>query len=263
MRALVTGASRGIGAAIARALLAQAESRGQQASLALAASKPGEELTALGAELTARGARVICLHGDLSDPQVPARLVEQAQDFCQGLDTLVCNAGIMAAGPLAELESEHWDRLINVNLKASWLLAKAAFPALRDSQGSLVAVASMSGLYPHPGAGAYSASKAGLIMLCRQLALEWASVGVRVNAVAPGMVRTGLTEHNYQNPETAAKRQQLVPLGRVATPEDIANSVAFLADAQAAAYVTGQCLGVDGGFPTSIMAHIPNATPGR
>ena len=113
-----------------------------------------------------------------------------------------------------------WDRTFNLNTRSAWLLAQAAREPLARTRGSITAIASMSGLTPHPGYGAYSAAKAALIMLCRQLAQEWAADGIRVNTVCPGMVRTPLTEAVYQDPETLAKRESLVPLGRIGRAED-------------------------------------------
>ncbi len=119
----------------------------------------------------------------------------------------------------------------------------------------------MSGLTPHPGYGAYSAAKAALIMLCRQLAQEWAADGIRVNTVCPGMIRTPLTEAVYQDAETLLKRQALVPLGRIGRAEDVGAAVAFLASA-GAGYITGQSLVVDGGISGHMLAMIPGR-PGK
>ena len=114
----------------------------------------------------------------------------------------------------------------------------------------------MSGLRPHKGLGAYSAAKAALVMLARVLAQEWAAEGIRVNAVAPGMIRTPLTERIYQHDEVKARREALVPLGRIGAPEDIAAIVAFLAG-PGAGYVTGQVILADGGIADSALGAIP------
>lgn len=260
MRILITGASRGIGAGIARRLADDARRVGVTPRLALAASRPSEALAALTDELAAAGAEAIALNGDLADPETPARLVEEATAFCGGLDGVVSNAGIMGPGALAGLSRTDWDRLFDVNVRATWLLAQAAYPALKASRGGLVSVASMAGVHPHPGSGAYSTSKAAVIMLCRQLAQEWAADGVRVNAVSPGMIHTPLTERIYRNAEVAAKRQEAIPMHRVGSAEDVAGVVAFLLS-ESAAYVTGQNLVADGGFADSIMATLPGLPP--
>lgn len=256
MRILLTGASRGIGAAIARRLAERAQLAATPLHLVLAANRHGAELETLAHELRETGAEVLTLLGDLADPQTPARLVAESVAFSGGLDSVVANAGITAPGPLASLEQGDWDRLFAVNVRAPWLLAKAARSALAQSAGTLVAVASMSGVQPHPGHGAYSASKAALIMLCQQLAQEWASQGIRVNCVSPGMIRTPLTESLYRNPEIAEQRKRIVPLGRVGSPEDIAGIVAFLLSKDAA-FITGQNIAADGGYTASVLGLIP------
>ncbi|MBN8943753.1 MAG: SDR family oxidoreductase [Rhizobiales bacterium] len=256
MKALITGASRGIGRAIALRLARDAAARARDAAIVVAANRPSAELVSIAAEITALGIRVLPVSGDLADPATPQRLVDEALAFCDGLDTLVCNAGITAPAPLAGLALDQWDRLFAINSRAPWLLAQAARAALAGSRGAYVAIASMSGLEPHVGHGAYSASKAALIMLCRQLAQEWGPAGIRVNAVCPGMIRTPMTEPIYQDADIAALRDRIVPLQRVGRPEDVADVVAFLASRDAR-YVTGEAIRVDGGFASSILAHVP------
>lgn len=252
-RALVTGASRGIGAAIALRLARQ---HGASLRIAIAGHAPSGMLDTVAAEIRALGAQALPLAGDLADAVVPARLIAAAAEAFGGLDGVVANAGITAPAPLAELEVASWDRLFHVNVRSVWLLAKAAFPHLVASRGAVVAVASASGLAPHPGMGAYSPSKAALAMLCRQLAQEWAPHGIRVNSVAPGMIRTTLTEAIYRNPEVAAERNCLVPIGRVGSAEDVAGAVAFLLGPEAG-FMVGQTLCMDGGYTESALGRIP------
>ncbi|MFC6673350.1 SDR family NAD(P)-dependent oxidoreductase [Marinobacterium aestuariivivens] len=256
MRALITGVSEGIGGAICLRLAQDAIARDQPPTLVLSTSgrKPAPE--GILGRLEALGARTLLISGDLADPEVPPRLVAEAIEFCGGLDILVANAGMMAPGRLSELSLEAWDRLFDVNVRATWLLARAALPALRLSRGNVVAISSMSGQNPHAGSGAYSASKAAMSMLCRQLAQEVAADGVRVNAVAPGMIHTPLTDGIYRDSEVTARRKTLVPLGRIGSPDDIAAAAAFLASPDAA-YITGQILTADGGFSDGIMGQIP------
>lgn len=255
VRALVTGATGGIGRAICLALVEQARRDGADIRLAAAASRPGLALDALVAELTAAGVAATGVCGDLTDPDSCAALVAQAGEFCGGLTLLVSNAGASGPGRLADLSVEQWDATFALNVRATWLLARAARPLLAGG-GSLVAIASMSGLHPHPGYGAYSPAKAALTMLCRQLAQEWADVGIRVNTVCPGMIRTPLTEAVYQDESVKAQREALVPLARIGRAEDVAAAVAYLASA-GASYVTGQNLVVDGGVADRMLALIP------
>ncbi|GAB4068785.1 SDR family oxidoreductase [Ancylobacter sonchi] len=253
VRLLVTGASRGIGAAIALKLGRQ---HGARLRIAIAGRSTGEALAGVAAELRGLGAEVTTLAGDLADALVPERLVAEASAFCGGLDGVVANAGITGPAPLATLDPAEWDRLFAVNARSVWLMAKAAYPHLAASRGAFVAVASASGMAPHPGMGAYSASKAALIMLCRQLGQEWAPAGIRVNSVSPGMIRTTLTEAIYRNPEVAAERNRIVPLGRVGEAEDVAGTVAFLLGPDAG-FIVGQNICMDGGYTESALGRIP------
>lgn len=261
VHALVTGATGGIGRAIALALVHDARRDGLPVRIAAAASRAGEALDALLAELREAGAQAEGLVGDVTEPADCERLVAQAQQRGGDLSLLVSNAGASGPGALADLSVEQWDRTFALNCRATWLLAKAARAGLARRRGSLVAIASMSGLHPHPGYGAYSPAKAALVMLCRQLAQEWGAEGIRVNAVCPGMTRTPLTEPVYQDAGTKARREALVPLGRIGTPEDVAQAVVYLSGA-GAGYVTGQSLVVDGGVADHMLQMIPGR-PGK
>jgi glucose 1-dehydrogenase len=256
MRVLVTGATGGIGRAICLDLLNHAKACGAEIAIAAAASKPGPALDALVAELHDAGARAAGFHANLADAPSCVRLAEQAIDFCGGLDLLVSNAGLMAAAPLSGLDVEQWDLVFNVDTRATWLLAKTARRALAESKGSVVAIASMAGELPLPNSGAYSVSKAALIMLCRQLAQEWAADEIRVNSISPGMIHTPLTAAIYQNAEVKRRREAMVPLGRIGQPEDIARAVRYLAGSDSS-YATGINLRLDGGLCDSLLATMP------
>ena len=258
MRILVTGAGRGIGAAICRRLAKDSQSAGAEPlHLALCAAGPSKELDALENSLREAGAETLALTGDLADEDVPQSLVERSCAAFGGLDALVLNAGISPVAPLAELPLEGWERVMNVNLRAAWLMAKAAHPALALTGGRIVAVASMSGVSPQPGMGAYSVSKAGLIMLTRLMAQEWAADGIRANCVSPGMVLTPMTEANYRDEDFRRRREAMCPIPRIGDPDsDIAGLVAFLLSADAG-YMTGQNLVADGGLSDSILRVLP------
>ncbi|HSE96425.1 MAG TPA: SDR family oxidoreductase [Methylomirabilota bacterium] len=255
MRVLVTGAASGIGRATCLRLPREAQERGATRIAAVdLARSPG--LDALVEEVRALGAEVLPLFGDVGDAEAPARVVAEAVSRFGGLDGLVSNAGINRPGPLLTYTVDDWDRLFAVNTRATWLLARAAHPALRASGGAIVAVASMSGIHPHAHLGAYGPSKAALIMLVQVLAQEFGRDGIRVNAVSPGMVRTGMTAPLYADPAIVAERGALVPLGRVATPEDMADVIAFLLSSDAR-YVNGHNLVADGGVTGNLLGRLP------
>ena len=254
MRAIVTGAARGIGRAIARRLAGDAQASGG-AGLTLA-DVHADELKTLADELAALGARVRVVPGDLADPDVPARLVAEALEAHGGLDGLVSNAGFSLPGKLAAYPVASWDRVFAVNTRAPLLLGQAAHAALRESRGAIVVVTSISGTHATSPLGAYSPSKAAALMLVRQMAGEWGPDGIRVNALSPGLVLTPGTSAAYADPQARAARARRIPLQRMAEPEDMASVVAFLLGPDAA-YVTGAELLADGGLAQTLMSSLP------
>ena len=256
MRVIVTGASPGIGGSTIRKLAEKAYQKGEKLQIAACEITLTDDLKSLADEVERLGADIKVLTGDLSEPECPAKLVNDALEAFGGLDAVVSNAGITSPAPLIDLPVSKWDKLLNVNTRATLLLAQAAHSALKDSKGALVAVASMSGMGAHPGMGAYGPSKAALISLCQVLAQEWACDGINVNTVSPGMIRTPLTQKIYENNQLAKERAALVPWGRVGNPEDISNAISFLLSPEAD-YITGQNILIDGGFVGSLYSHIP------
>ena len=256
MNVLVTGAASGIGRATVRRLAHDARALGKQARIAAVDLGPSSDLDAVIEELRGLGAEAVALHGDMGEPAAPARVVAEAVQRFGSLDGLVSNAGINRPGTLLDYSVEDWDRVFAVNTRATWLLAKAAHATLRASRGAIVTVGSMSGTNAHANLGAYGPSKAAVIMLVPVLAQELGRDGVRVNAVSPGMVRTGMTAQVYQDERVAAERDALVPLGRVATPEDIADVIAFLLGPDAR-YINGHDLIVDGGVTGNFLGRFP------
>ena len=257
MRVVITGASRGIGRATALKLASDGVN-----ALTLCDVAYLDELEALASDLRTAGCRVKTLRADMARPREPARVIATAVKAMGGIDAIVGNAGIAAPSKLVDLEVATWDRLFNINLRANWLLARAAHPYLRKSRGSIVMVASMSGVMPQVPTGAYSPSKAALIMLAEMMAMEWAGDGIRANSVCPGFVHTSMTEAIYSQKKLARGRAKLVPLGRVAKPSDVSDAIAFLLGPHAS-YITGQALVIDGGLTRSILNHVPGiaATP--
>jgi NAD(P)-dependent dehydrogenase (short-subunit alcohol dehydrogenase family) len=247
MRCLITGAASGIGLAIARL------AAGEGHSLALIDRNSAVHDTAK--QLSARAVGIVT---DLEDPEAPDVAVADAVEQLGGLDAVFSNAGIMAGGGLEELSLAAYERTFAVNTRATWLLAKAAFPALKQSRGSIVATASISATHPTPPAGAYSASKAAVKMLVEQMALEWGRYGIRANCVSPGPTDTGLTFNSFgvgsagDEAGNRSYRQALMPLRRIGAPDDVAAAAWFLAS-PAARQITGVDLKVDGGLSLTVM----------
>ena len=246
MRALVTGAGSGIGRATCLRLAREAVTRGEKAQIAAVdlASSPGlhgvaEELTKLGAQAIKEG-----IDRDMG--------AKHAKWFIRSTET----TGWLRETELVPKTQGVVSSVKQMNVRATWLLAKAAHDALLASHGAIVITASMSGSNAHANLGAYGPSKAAVIMLMRVLAQEFGRDGIRVNAVSPGMVRTGMTEPVYKNQDLATQRAELVPIGRVATPEDIADAIAFLLGPDAR-YVNGHDLVVDGGVAGNFLGRLP------
>ena len=209
-KVIVSGGASGIGAATCRLLNEQAKAGGAQAQLMLA-DLNGDALDILAAELAKEGAQTAVFTGDLSDPTVPGQLVEAAVAAFGGLDVLISNAGIINRATLLELEIEDFDRSFAINTRATWLLGKAAHPHLAITGGCLVATASISAENPSPPLAAYSASKAALVMLVRQMSIEWGPDGIRCNCVSPGSTHTAMTDARYSNPELRAEAERRNP----------------------------------------------------
>jgi NAD(P)-dependent dehydrogenase (short-subunit alcohol dehydrogenase family) len=255
MRAIVTGAAGGIGRAVCQELARGARLAGQETIRILLVGRDEQRLAAVEAELRADKVDAATAVGDLADPFFPGRVLSTANDWMGGLDVLISNAGTLSNDWLAALPLDEYERVFAVNTRAAWLLSKAAHPLLRESNGNVVFTASLSASYPTPPHGMYSASKAALVMLMRQLAFEWGPDGIRVNCVSPGTVRTPMSEKFYADPARAAERASRIPLRRLGRPEDVARVVGFLAS-QAASYVTGVDILVDGGLHTTLMPSV-------
>lgn len=256
MRALVTGAAGGMGRATCLELLSEARRRGQALHVAAAGSRASPALDALVAELRAAGASASAHVADLSDPAACARLGAEAVQSCGGLDAFYSVAGMLQPAPLATLGLADWQRVFDIDVRATWLLAQAVYPALKASRGCIVAVASVSAIHPFPGLGAYSPAKAALVMVCRQLAQEWAADGIRVNTVSPGLVHTPLTESVYADADLRQRREAVVPLHRIGNAEDVARALVRLASPDFS-YATGIDLRLDGGLCDRVLATVP------
>jgi len=229
--ALVTGASKGIGRAIAREL-AQAG-----ASVVIGYRSGQEEAEALADELGGRA-----VQADVSSPEDAARLVSEAGD----VDVLVNNAGVTRDGLLARMSDDDWRTVVDTNLSSVFYTCRAVCrPMMRKRAGAIVNISSIVGVHGNWGQTNYAASKAGIIGFTKSLARELGSRNVRANVVAPGYVRTRLTDVLPE--EATAAMLQNTPLGRLGEPDDVAGAVRFLCSDEAA-FITGEVLLVDGGL---------------
>ncbi len=242
--AIVTGAGSGMGRAIAL-LLAKRGARVVVADL----DPPASQETV--ARIRDAGGDARYVQVDVSRPEDAERMVAFAVEEFGGLDILCNNAGINLAASATETDEEQWDRLMAVNVKGVFLGCKYAIPAMqRRGGGAIVNTVSTAGLRGFPNMAAYNASKGGAALLTRQLALDYARAGIRVNGVCPGVVDTPMTRRfmeTHGDPEALAKSWEAIPIGRMAQPEEIAQAVAFLASDEAG-YITGVLLPVDGGI---------------
>ena len=239
--ALVTGASRGIGSAIAEALA-------EQGAEVVLSSRKQTDLDVEAARINARfPERAVAIAAHAGKPEDLQRLVDESMARFSRIDILVNNAATNPYfGPVLATELGAWDKTFEVNLRGIFLLTKLVYDASMEKRGgAIINVASVGGLRPGLGLGIYNVTKAGVIMLTRQLARELGGK-VRVNAVAPGLIKTRFAEALWGNEAILERVLSANPMGRIGTPDEIAGAVAFLAS-DAASYINGEVLVIDGG----------------
>lgn len=247
MRVIVTGAASGIGRAVAEGLAAGNVIAGSHQLLLTDRDEAGLKLVA-----DAIGPNAAICVADLSDPGCGDMIVAAAIAHMNGIDAVVSNAGIISGGALVDQDIANFDRAYAINTRATWLLGKAAHPHLAASKGAFVATASMSASQPTPGLGFYSSSKAALLMLIRQMSLEWGPDGIRSNCVSPGPTYTPMTQAGYDDPARRAQRESMIPLHKLGMAEDVANMILFLIS-PLAGHINGIDILVDGGMSNNLM----------
>lgn len=247
MRIIITGAASGIGRAVAELLARGSGLPGPHQMLLTDRDEAG--LTKVAQSLGPAAGTFVA---DLSAPDCGDAIIGAAIDQMGGIDGLVSNAGIIAGAPLIDQTIEQFELIYAINTRATWLLGKAAHQHLAKSKGAFVATASMSATQPTPGLGFYSSSKAALLMLMRQYALEWGPDGIRCNTVSPGPTYTPMTKIGYDDAARRAQRESTIPLGKLGLAEDVANAILFLLGPQSS-HITGIDILVDGGMSNNLM----------
>ena len=239
--ALVTGASRGIGEAIARAFAAAG-------ARVVLASRKRADLEAAAGRIREAGGEALALPCHTGRAAEVQALADAVHGAFGGLDVLVNNAATSPHfGPLLAADEGQWDKTFEVNVKGYTLVTRACVPLLRArGGGSILNLASVAGLVPHTGLGVYGVTKAAVLMLTRTLALELAADGIRVNALAPGLIQTRFSEALWQAPGLRERGLAAIPQGRLGQPEDLVGAALYFAS-DASRYTTGAVLVVDGG----------------
>lgn len=239
--ALVTGGSRGIGRAIVELLA----SFGVHVAINCVSDEESAASAVSSAEQ--KGVRAIAIAGDVSNIQHAESMVQETLRHFDRIDFLICNAGIWEGEPVESISEELWNKTLDVNLKGTWTVCRAAVPSMKNQKfGRIVIISSTAGQRGEANVSNYAASKGGQIAFTKSLSTELAGFGINVNCVAPGWVHTEMTEDVFKNNERLQSVISTIPLGRMATPEEIAGPVVFLCS-QWANHITGEILNVNGG----------------
>jgi len=244
--AIVTGASSGIGRAIALLFA------GEGAHVAVVANLNQKGASETAKEIQSMGRRAFWTLADVSTASAANQLVERTLEEFGRIDILVNNAGIggrqAGSGSLLDTSEEAWDRILAVNLKSVYLMSKPTVRHMVHQKGGVVInIASVFGMAGFAGISAYGAAKSGIIHLTRSMAIDYGPLGIRVNAIAPGVIQTRMVEEHLKDPGYQKRMVEAVPLGRLGTPMDVAHGALFLASDEAS-YINGHTLVIDGGW---------------
>lgn len=241
--AVITGGAAGLGADVARTL--------SEAGYRIGIFDLGAERVA---EAASKLENAVGIEADVTSPDQVAAAFDAFGDVP---DLLVNNAGIVRFGAMEEQSVQDYIDVVNVNLLGSCFCARAIAPAMMDrGSGHIINFTSINGVHPAPGIGLYGPTKAAMANMTQAMAIEWGPKGIRVNAIAPGMIDAGMSKPIFQNPKVRATRGGGVPLRCLGEAGDIAEAVLFL-DSDGAKYISGHELVVDGGVSISVMAHLP------
>lgn len=239
--AIVTGGSRGIGRAVVDRLAEQG------AHTVINYVRDSSAATEAVASARSRGVEAMAIKADVARLDDAKRLVDETVQHFQRIDFLICSAGIWEGGAVEEISEELWDRTMDINLKGTWSVCRAGIPIMKKQKsGRIVIVSSTAGQRGEANVSNYAASKGGQISFTKSLAPELAPFGINVNAVAPGWVDTELNQSVFADPERLAGITRTIPMGRVATADDIACPIVFLCS-DWARHITGEILNVNGG----------------
>ena len=240
--AIVTGASKGIGEAMARGLA-------EFGAKVVISSRKRESVDAVAESFQNDGLEAIAIAANMGNVQEAQTLIDQTVDAYGGIDIIINNAAVNPVfGPIHNTEERAFDKILDVNLKGPFELCKKAYPILKQrGGGSIINISSIGGLTPERGIGIYSVSKAGLINLTKVMAQDWGADNIRVNAICPGLIKTKFSEALWGNEPILDRFLQQIPLNRVGTSDDVAGLAVYLAS-DAAAYCTGGVYLIDGGY---------------
>jgi len=240
--AIVTGGGRGIGKSIALALVREG------ASVVIVA-RTKSQLDEVVKEAKTTNGQMLAMKVDITDEAQVEEMVKETLKAFGKIDILVNNAGMVLMSPAEETTTEQWDAVVNVNLKAAFLCSRAVGKEMiKKRSGRIINIASRGGHLAIPLSASYCASKAGLLLLTKALAVEWGKYNINVNSISPGVTETGIfSELRLTKPELIKARVQKIPLKKVNKPDDIANAVVFLASSDSDS-ITGEDIGIDGGM---------------